>query len=286
VSFYETSGYASDVLVVDDTVYVADGVAGLLILRYPPYFSISGRIMDGSSNPIEGVQVAAGAAYTATTDTDGHYALTEVLSGTYTLMPTKPDWVFTPRTRIVSVPPDAAGQDFTILHPPVSTTLSLSGGVSLPGALAYEDTQGLITTLAFPPGAVTESTTVVLTPTIVLTPTVASAGAGLVFAGHAFDLEAYQGGELQPDFVFNEPVTITIHYSAQDVRFVSDENELTLRRWDGSLWQDATETCDPPSTVVRDPSQRLLRVPICHLSRFALFGPTNRVTLPLVLSSR
>jgi hypothetical protein len=280
VSFYETSGYASDVLVVDDIVYVADGVAGLLILGYPPTFSISGRVVDSSSNPIEGVQVAAGAAYTATTDTGGHYTLTEVLSGTYTLTPTKPDWVFTPRTRILSVPPDGTGQDFTILHPPISTTLSLSGTVSLPGTLAYEDTQELTTTLAFPSGAVTESTT------IVLTPTVASASGGFVFAGHAFDLEAYQESEPQSGFTFNEPVTITIHYSAQDVRLISNENDLTLRWWDGSVWQDAAETCDPPSTTVRDPPQGLLRVPICHLSRFALLGTTNRVYLPLVLSGR
>jgi hypothetical protein len=27
----------------------------------------------------------------------------------------------------------------------------------------------------------------------------------------------------------------------------------------------------------------VLSVPICHLSRFALLGPTNRVYLPLVL---
>jgi hypothetical protein len=280
VTFYETSGYASDVLVVDDIVYVADGVAGLLILRYRSTFSISGRVVDSSGNPIEGVEVAAGATYSATTDTGGRYAVTELPSGPYTLTPTKGDWVFTPRTRIVSVPPDGRGQDFTMLHPPVSVTLSLSGTVSLPGTLAYRDTQGLTTTLAFPPGAVTEATTVVLTPTVV------SAGADFVFAGHAFDLEAYRGGEVQPGFRFNEAVTITIHYSAQDVRLVSNEDELTLRWWEGGGWQDAAETCDPPSTTIRDPSQGVLSVPICHLSRFALLGPTNRVALPLVASGR
>jgi hypothetical protein len=78
-------------------------------------------------------------------------------------------------------------------------------------------------------------------------------------------------------------VTVTIHYSEQDVRLVSDESQLTLRWWDGSAWQDAKETCSPPSGYVRDEARRVLSVPICHLSRFALLGPTNRVYLPLVM---
>ena len=278
VSFFGTSGYATDAWVVDDEVYVAAGDAGLLILRYPPTFSISGRVVDSSGNPIAGVQVAAGAAYSATTDTTGRYTVGGVPSGTHILTPAKPGWAFSPGTRTLSVPPDATGQDFTILHPPVSTTLSLSGTVSLSDTLAYTDTRDLTTGVAFPSGAVTRATTMVLTPTV------ASATEGLIFAGHAFDLEAYQGGERQPGFTFDRPVTVTIRYSAQDVRLVSDEADLTLRWWDGNTWQDAAETCDPPSTTVRDDSQGLLRVPICHLSRFALLGPTHRVYLPLIVS--
>jgi hypothetical protein len=280
VSSFGTSGYATDSLVVDDAVYVAAGDAGLLILRYPPTFSISGRVVDSNGNPMAGVQVAAGTATTATTDATGRYTVTGVPSGTHILTPTKPGWVFSPGARTLDVPPDGTGQDFTILHPPVSTTLSLSGTVSLSGTLAYTDTQDLTTGVTFPSGAVTEATT------IVLTPTVASATEGLIFAGHAFDLEAYQGGERQPGFTFDRPVTVTINYSAQDVRLVSDRDNLTLRWWDGNAWQDAAETCDPPSTPIRDDSQGLLRVPICHLSRFALLGPTQRVYLPLVLSGQ
>jgi hypothetical protein len=279
VTSYDTSGYAYDVLVADDTVYVADGDAGLLILRYPAEASISGRVVDSSGNPVEGVDVAAGTAYSATTDAEGEYTVAEVAPGAYTLAPGKAGWVFTPPTRTVSVPPDATGQDFTMLHPPISATLSLSGTASLPNTLAYTDTQGLPTTLDFPPGAATEPTTVVLTPTV------ASGDGGLVFAGHAFELEAYRGSEHQPGFAFDEPVTVTIRYSAQDVELISDEGGLTLRWWDGSAWQDAAETCEPPSTTVRDASRGLISVPICHLSRFGLFGPANRIYLPLVLST-
>jgi hypothetical protein len=57
------------------------------------------------------------------------------------------------------ISPDAAGQDFVILPGPVSTTLLLSGTANLPAVLSYADTQGLTTTVDFPAGAVTETTT-------------------------------------------------------------------------------------------------------------------------------
>jgi hypothetical protein len=282
IGFYDTPGSASEVYGSNGKAYVGDEGGGLIILRYtgamPPY-AISGQLQDSSSHPIPNVTISTSANISATTDASGAYTIPDLSAGTYTLTPTKPGWVFAPPTRTVSVPPDATGQDFTMLHPPVSTTLTLSGTANLPNTLCYTDTQGLTTTLTFPRGAVTETTTVVLTPTI------ASGSADLTFAGHAFDLEAYQGGERQPGFTFREPVTVTIHYSEQDTRLVSDESQLTLRWWDGSTWQDAKETCSPPSGYVRDETKRVLSVPICHLSHFALLGPTNRVYLPLVMSS-
>ena len=111
----------------------------------------------------------------------------------------------------------------------------------------------------------------------------ASGGAGFAFTGHAFELAAYQGGVLQPGFTFSTPVTITIYYSDDDIRVVTDESELTLYWWTGSAWQDAAETCSPASTYVRDTSNNVLSVPVCHLSKFGLLGPTHNMYLPLVM---
>jgi len=359
VGFYETPGLAKQVAVSGKYVYVANDADGLIILRHLPLSSITGRVLDGGGDPIEGVQIAAGAEYSSTTDVSGQYTITDVLPGDYTLTPTKAGCLFTPASRTVSVPPDATGQDFegqcefdisgrvldgsdspfagvqisagagrtattgtdgqyiftkllsgtytltptlvgytfqpttrtvtlppdatgqnfVILPVPVSVTLSLSGTASLPANLTYTDTQGLTTTLYFPTGAVTATTTLILTPTL------AQGDAGFAFAGHAFEIGAFQGGHLLSGLTFSKPVTISICYSGQDVRVVSDESQLVLQWWTGNGWEDAANTCDPPSTYDRDLANQVLGVPICHLSRFGLFGPTRQVYLPLILRS-
>ena len=128
------------------------------------------------------------------------------------------------------------------------------------GTLTYTDTQGLPTLIQVPAGAVTEPTTLFYTP--VETPTPPS---GFAFAGHAFDLDAYQGGALQPGLTFSVPVTVTLHYTGTDVAGL-DENALVLEYWNGSAWVDAA--C---GDYDRHPDENWLSAPICHLSRFALF---------------
>jgi hypothetical protein len=150
--------------------------------------AVFGRVTGTGGDAIAGVLISVGSEYTATTDPAGNYSLAGLTPGAYTLTPTKPGWVFMPPTRTVTLPPDAVGQNFTMLHPPVSVTLALSGTANLPASLSYVDTQGLTTTVLFPAGAVTATTTIVLTPTLPI------AGSNLAFAGHAFDMEAYQNG--------------------------------------------------------------------------------------------
>jgi hypothetical protein len=89
-----------------------------------PTYSISGRVRDGSDNPVPDVTVSAGTAGSATTDSSGAYAITGLAAGSYILSPAKPAWSFTPPTRTVSVPPDVTGQDFTGV--PVSSAVDLS----------------------------------------------------------------------------------------------------------------------------------------------------------------
>ncbi|RLC74482.1 MAG: hypothetical protein DRJ03_31885 [Chloroflexi bacterium] len=139
--------------------------------------------------------------------------------------------------------------------------------------LTYTDTQGLVTTVQVPSGAVTEEITLVYTP--VETSTVPS---DFVFAGHTFDLDAYRSGSLLSGFTFSVPVTITLHYADADIAGL-DEDSLVLEYWNGSAWVDAA--C---GAYDRHPNENWLAVPICHLSRFALFGEREYfIYLPLVL---
>ncbi len=66
--------------------------------------SLSGRITDGSGNGIYGVIVSAGSGLTATTDAQGIYTFTALPAGSYTLVPSKKGYCFSPSSRSVTVP--------------------------------------------------------------------------------------------------------------------------------------------------------------------------------------
>jgi PKD repeat protein len=143
------------------------------------------------------------------------------------------------------------------------------------GTIIYTDTQRLTTIVQDPAGAVTEIITLLYTPIDAPTRAISPE---LRFAGHAFNLEAYLGGELQIGFVFSNPITITIHYSDDDVQGL-DEESLTLEYWNGSAWEDAA--C---GLYNRHPDENWLSVPVCHLSEFALLGEgEEHIYLPLIV---
>ena len=147
------------------------------------------------------------------------------------------------------------------------------------GVFTHTDTQGNTTIVQAPGGAVTAPTDLLYTPVAAAAPP-----GGFAFAGHAFNLDAYRDGTLLPGFVFEQPINITVHYSPADVAVV-EPTALVLMVWNGSAWVDAATTCTPPSVYNRHPDQNWLSVPVCHLSRFALFGPTHSIYLPLVFRS-
>ncbi|MGD9145953.1 MAG: hypothetical protein PVI80_10355, partial [Anaerolineae bacterium] len=238
---------------------------------------VSGQVTDTGGYPVTGVLISVDADISATTGADGNYELPNLIAGLRTLVPNKKGYLFVPQERTVSLPPDSADQDFVIRPAPVSTTLVLSGVTSLPATLRYTDTQGLTTTLRFPGGAVTDTTT------LTLTPTTASGPSGWSFAGHAFELAAHRGGQRLPRFAFEKAVTVTVQYSDRDTRVVSDEGQLALWRRAGMVWEDAAGTCTPPSAYSRDLVLRVLGLPLCQLGRFSLFGPTQQINLPLVI---
>ena len=148
-----------------------------------------------------------------------------------------------------------------------------------PGAgttLVYTDAEELATIIQVPGGAVTETILTVYTPLHAAVPP-----PGLFFAGRAFDLDVYRHGQfLSLGIGLSVPATITIHYAESDV-IGRDEESLRLGRWNGitGAWENAA--CGPHG---RHTGENWLAVPVCHLSRFALFGEAaHTLYLPLVL---
>jgi hypothetical protein len=163
-------------------------------------------------------------------------------------------------------------QNFIILPRPIAATLV----AYQPTTLTFTDTQGLPTRLIFSAGAVTQTTTLTVTPTL------GGQRSGLAFTGHAFELTASQAGAIVPNFSFSRPVTATLRYSDADIRVIADEQELKLWQSTGSGWQDAAQSCVPAATYARDVTSNTLSVGICRSGAFALFGPTHQVFLPVV----
>jgi Tol biopolymer transport system component/pimeloyl-ACP methyl ester carboxylesterase len=76
-------------------------------------FAISGNIADTNNDPIPGVTVSTHAGHGATTNANGDYTITGLITGTYTITPNNIGYTFSPTSRTVTVPPNATGQDFT-----------------------------------------------------------------------------------------------------------------------------------------------------------------------------
>lgn len=76
--------------------------------------AISGRIARADGEPLAGALVIAqGEGISTTTDAEGRYTLNGLSEGTHALVASMPGLVFAPPSRVVTVPPDQTGQDFT-----------------------------------------------------------------------------------------------------------------------------------------------------------------------------
>jgi hypothetical protein len=102
---------------------------------FPLVYSISGRVMDRFGRPVAGVTLSAGEGRFAVTNGNGDYSFTGLVPGAFTLAPSKTGYTFTPLSRTVSLPPDAAAVDFTAdqtqVYPPIGqncTNLISNGG--------------------------------------------------------------------------------------------------------------------------------------------------------------
>jgi hypothetical protein len=76
-------------------------------------YTISGQILDPKGNPIAGVSIAAGPAGNAITGVDGSFSFTNLSAGSYTLVPSKLGYNFTPPSANITVPPNVTSQRFT-----------------------------------------------------------------------------------------------------------------------------------------------------------------------------
>ena len=92
---------------------VSGNMTGVDFTGIQATYSISGRVVDGSSNGVAGVNVSDGAGHTATTNGAGNYTLTGLPAGIYTLTPSKSGYAFAPTSRTVLLPRDGPlAQDF------------------------------------------------------------------------------------------------------------------------------------------------------------------------------
>jgi hypothetical protein len=140
-----------------------------------PTYSISGRVTDEGSNPLPGVLISDSSGLTVTTNASGYYTLTGFISGTYTLTPTLTGYTFSPVTRLVTVPPDATGQDFigTSMFTPTYTPTSTHTPSATPTGTSTSTPTSTPTATGTPTSTVTSTPThtPTATPKATSTPT-------------------------------------------------------------------------------------------------------------------
>jgi hypothetical protein len=150
---------------------------------------------------------------------------------------------------------------------PASATITPAGG-----QIASTDE---LTLLQLPAGTLTN--TAVLTYTGMLAPVSAlGAGRGVVRAFTVLG-QASNGASLNQ---LDHPATLTVSYTSRllATHGVNDEESLNLAFWNGQTWQSIL----PCQGCVHDLDINRITVPITRLSRFALFGKTESILLPLV----
>ncbi len=187
-------------------------------------------------------------------------------------------WTVTGSQGIGVAASNAAGEEVTDVEAlTVVDGPCVDVGPEVEARLVYTDGQGNPTEITVPPQAVAESISLRYVPLIAPQPYPADKA----FAGHAFRLEAYLNGTLQPTLVLFEPFTITLSYSPSDVRPM-DKDRLGLYIWDGGDWLDASATCGHTALLPQF-GQGWLEVEVCELGQFALFGIQHQVYLPIVI---
>lgn len=86
----------------------------LVTVGSPTTYTVSGTVLDDSSNPVESARVYASSSKVAYTDSQGHYTITNLSAASYTVAAVKYGYTLTAEfSNPVAVGPDASGIDFT-----------------------------------------------------------------------------------------------------------------------------------------------------------------------------
>jgi len=74
--------------------------------------NVTGKVMDPNGDALAGVTISVGRGVFAATDSNGNYSLEDISPGVYTVRALKIGYTFTPESRTITLPQNAAGQDF------------------------------------------------------------------------------------------------------------------------------------------------------------------------------
>lgn len=108
---------------------IAYGECGIDDYAYIPEIPIrriiSGYVKDANENGIEGVSILINGIQSATTDSSGYYRKDDLPPGTYTVMPVKLDYIFTPSSQEVTINLEDVKADFTGIYSPLPSHIYL-----------------------------------------------------------------------------------------------------------------------------------------------------------------
>ena len=260
-----------DVIVTNSSLFVlssSDESSGRLsLLNYTGRSSLQGRVIDRKGSPLVGVSITNNWGQKATTNSDGMYTFDEIPSGTAVLTATLAQYAFTPRQQFLAIPHDGFELWFTGVPAPVQTTINPSSAAQL----ILQEAGGMETILEVPAAAISATTTLALTPTLSIE------GGGFAGVGYAF--------EVSP-LTLSKPLSMTLRYNDADVRSITNESSVIVRRWNGTAWQDAAQNCPSPSTYQRNLAANSLTIAVCATGQFQLSGPTNQMQLPSVVKGK
>lgn len=146
----------------------------------------------------------------------------------------------------------------------------------------YDDGSGQAITITFASNTVTETVTLLYT---------ALASAERVgppptrFTGSGFSLTAYRDSQRLPDLPLAEPYQIVFGYDAAFAASFVAESLLWMQRpLVSPTWDDAANSCSPPSDYQRDLDNNQLELAVCSLGHLLLFGEAqHQLYLPNIL---
>ncbi len=175
---------------------------------------------------------------------------------------------------IIALATCEAGVDFLSLTNRLPEPQSVSLTPDSSQRLEFNYRSGETLSLDFPTAAVSETITVTVTPVRTADqPKLLSTGLG-------FHLSARGAAPLS----FGEPVTVTITYSDETVRTISNEAQLRLLHLNGSGSPDASQSCSEPQAPQRDLRANRFSTVLCQPGTYGLYGPTNWLYLPSLLN--